>query len=1149
MTAAGGRVRVVIPVVDDPLARGLVEPVEITGLVRERAALGQSRVYVGEATQAGISRHYDAFVRYPSGLIEELFGHAAFRLDVDDGIDVGSSWQLAAVLAHALQAQGRLLQRLDEPQAREDVLVWATGRVRTFDMAVGEVGHVREKVRHALAYLSAAAVRGAAVHVFVPFGNLDDMDPVDRAALVAAGVRIQPVRHLAEAFGALGLALPERRKPERARKAADRSWQGNPYPGLQSFTENERAVFFGRERAREECLRLLRLGASRGRPCLLVHGKSGAGKSSLAMAGIVGDVVSHASEGGAWQAAVLRFSGQEAPVSAICEKIAACLAPDGRGDLADLLADDPAKALGVLGKGEEARSLLLVLDQLEQALAFPAGEDLGAFVERLSASGRIWIVATIRTDQLERLDASPAWGRLAADGRLYRLAPPTLFELSEIITQPAALAGLSFHEDDPDLPNALAEMALRSPDSLPLLQFVLERLAARAGTGKISRALLDGIGGFDGAIGHYAESVVADILAAGFSRTEVNRVLAELVRKDEAGEQFLSRSVDVCGGSRREDILHRLIDARLVAADPGPGGTTARLYHESLLRTWPLLDTLVQTHAAEIALRDRLEAQALEWLGSGRDEDGLLHGEARIAQAEALDTSPSIALSAHARDFVARSRAGLEQSLRAREAAEVAYLAAVTGRERLALRHTRVTLAGAAAMALLACAAAWFGYRSIEDSRRAGDALGMTYATLAADRIASGHPVDAVKLALAADGTASAAAASRKLAEDVLARAMSAPRSVSIIRGEGKPALSADARWITTAGEKEVVLWSAQTGERLATLAHDEPVLISSFSDRATVITVSADGTVRFWRTEPAGELAESFRLPKPPGARFDRARLSIDRQRIVTFRTETRDEDETKVTAHLAEIWDAGRGERQTVLKYETSVLLDPPNSLGIDLMGELLGETSDEKAAYDDAVEAEILGRDAHRSLKALQAEFAHRAVRPLAVELDGSLIAMVGETVFRIAPDGGRDDNQLFETEIPPSTPDEDLIAHPSGLYALRDADGHVVVDNLFRSRSSDVLEPDRQPEPIPFRMPRDDRLIALSGNNILVVAGSGGYRVLDVSRPGETDASQACTFLPMVEGERDYLLSVDVDIELPVSLADFCAPSEKIVRSPP
>src|SRR5215470_11092651 len=129
------KLRVLIPTTNGP--------VEVLLLTEEDSAIGRCVACIGGTTEtADIAAAYHAFVVRPTGVIESLFGHSCYRLDVAGRIDAGSSWQLGVLAAHALHAAGRLAEEND-PAAG---VVWATGSVRPVDLTVGSVRHVREKI-------------------------------------------------------------------------------------------------------------------------------------------------------------------------------------------------------------------------------------------------------------------------------------------------------------------------------------------------------------------------------------------------------------------------------------------------------------------------------------------------------------------------------------------------------------------------------------------------------------------------------------------------------------------------------------------------------------------------------------------------------------------------------------------------------------------------------------------------------------------------------------------------------------------------------------------------------------------------------------------------------------------------------------------
>src|SRR5262245_31486541 len=109
MSHQSEKVRVLIPT-----TAGLAKVLLLT---EEDSAIGRSVACIGGSTRtADIDADYTAFVARATGVVERLFGHPCYRLDVSDRIDAGSSWQLGVLTAHALRAAGRLAREGEAAQ-------------------------------------------------------------------------------------------------------------------------------------------------------------------------------------------------------------------------------------------------------------------------------------------------------------------------------------------------------------------------------------------------------------------------------------------------------------------------------------------------------------------------------------------------------------------------------------------------------------------------------------------------------------------------------------------------------------------------------------------------------------------------------------------------------------------------------------------------------------------------------------------------------------------------------------------------------------------------------------------------------------------------------------------------------------------------
>ena len=105
-------------------------------ITREDALVHSVICLDGRAQALPVSAAYEGFVRSPTGVIERLTGHGAYRMDVDGQVDEGSSWQLAAVLAHAVE---------HDTESHKTQALFATGEV-DHDLAVRPVLHVAHKL-------------------------------------------------------------------------------------------------------------------------------------------------------------------------------------------------------------------------------------------------------------------------------------------------------------------------------------------------------------------------------------------------------------------------------------------------------------------------------------------------------------------------------------------------------------------------------------------------------------------------------------------------------------------------------------------------------------------------------------------------------------------------------------------------------------------------------------------------------------------------------------------------------------------------------------------------------------------------------------------------------------------------------------------
>lgn len=165
-------------------------PVRIQRIAEEDPAVRSVICLDGRAQSLPVSAAYDAFVRRPTGVIERLTGHAAYRMDVSARIDDGRSWQLAAFLAHLGLMQG----------TTDDVCIFATGEVDS-QLGVRAVDEVVRKLDALAAALPDLDVDPACAVILVPAAEA----PVPACV---ADIPVYPVASIDEALKYTSLKIP-----------------------------------------------------------------------------------------------------------------------------------------------------------------------------------------------------------------------------------------------------------------------------------------------------------------------------------------------------------------------------------------------------------------------------------------------------------------------------------------------------------------------------------------------------------------------------------------------------------------------------------------------------------------------------------------------------------------------------------------------------------------------------------------------------------------------------------------------------------------------------------------------------------------------------------------------------------------------------
>ena len=453
----------------------------------------------------------------------------------------------------------------------------------------------------------------------------------------------------------LGRLLEPHLPPGVRSRASAPTWRhGSPFRGLEPFEAEHAPVFFGRTAAVASILLKLRRQTERGTAFVLAVSASGAGKSSLVRAGVLPLLLQPGVVGKAnlWRHAIMRPSeGQGDLALALMQALRKGTAlPSLESGEPDTLATRVRAALDAsahAGAVAVECHLALVVDQLEEIFSderIAAGEreQFISALGSLARSGRVCVLATLRSDVYPRLAELPALIDLKEGDGQFDLLPPTLREIGQIIRFPAAAAGLRFEvreQTGERLDDTIRDAAASNPEALPLLEFLLEELyKLRSSEDVLTFRAYEELGGVEGALAQRAEQVIAGV--SSDARAALPTVFRELVALGvDDDSKILRRTAprSAFTAPAANDLVDALIDARLLtSSSDARGEPVISLAHEALLKFWPRLSDWREKNRENLHIRSRLAAAVNTWEKQGRSPDFLLARGKPIAEARAL---------------------------------------------------------------------------------------------------------------------------------------------------------------------------------------------------------------------------------------------------------------------------------------------------------------------------------------------------------------------------------------------------------------------------------------------------------------------------------------------------------------------------------
>ncbi|MBO0905468.1 hypothetical protein [Jiella sonneratiae] len=191
------------------------KPVELRAVKRRPRVPASYMAVVGDFRPLALSADYHRFVNGPLRLVVPDL--PATELSLSDALDCGRSWELPVLLAHLMEAAGRL-------DAREPLLLWATGMVDADLNPQSADYHIPLKLELSKPIFAEAEASGAQIAMVVPPLQSDEERRLVEAFAAEFGAKLTVAASLAEVTAAFGLETeleaPDAASPQAAASTA-----------------------------------------------------------------------------------------------------------------------------------------------------------------------------------------------------------------------------------------------------------------------------------------------------------------------------------------------------------------------------------------------------------------------------------------------------------------------------------------------------------------------------------------------------------------------------------------------------------------------------------------------------------------------------------------------------------------------------------------------------------------------------------------------------------------------------------------------------------------------------------------------------------------------------------------------------------------
>jgi WD40 repeat protein len=401
----------------------------------------------------------------------------------------------------------------------------------------------------------------------------------------------------------------------------------NPYRGLESFDEEHKDLFFGRQALTQQLAEFVTA-----RSLAVVLGASGSGKSSLVKAGLIPQL--RQKQGWIF---LPPFRPGESPFKALNLAL----------ESIDELGKQESSSLESWFEQHPQSCLSIVIDQLEELITLCRDEqERQRFLEMLARAianyhNQLHLVLTLRSDfeaQFRNTPLESAW-----QAARFIVPAMTREELRQAIEEPASAKVMYF--DPHELVDRLIDEVANMPGALPLLSFALSELyliylkrqeAAKLRGDTIDRAMTQSdyeeLGGVTRSLTQRAEQEYTALSQKDPAYEQTIRNV--MLRMVSVGGDLARRRVPLSEleypepeNQRAQTVLKQFAAARLLTPGTDSDGQPYQEpAHDALVRGWKRLLDWKQQHLGALLLQRELTSDANQWKTSSKKkrDSGLL---------------------------------------------------------------------------------------------------------------------------------------------------------------------------------------------------------------------------------------------------------------------------------------------------------------------------------------------------------------------------------------------------------------------------------------------------------------------------------------------------------------------------------------------